>query len=200
MSAIKDSTQEENHILQQLANADLKAFDYIYFKYSDLLLAQTIRITKDSFASEDIIQDVFTKLWERRTSFTAYNKISGWLFLTTFHASMNYLKKVLREKKRHEAFEYNKSEAEQIDFAMKEAQFALMEAAIAQLPAHRKLVFTLCKYEGWSYEAIAEHLSISINTVKDHLKKANVAIKKYILEHGDQVLAISTIVLFYQNF
>jgi RNA polymerase sigma-70 factor (ECF subfamily) len=195
-----DFVPEEQQILLRLANGDLKAFDSIYLKYADLLLAQTTKITKDRFVAEDIIQDVFVRLWERRSEFATYQKISGWLFLSTFNASMNYLKKVARESKRHEAFEQNRIDPDINDLAKQEAQHALIEVAIHQLPPQRKQVFTLCKYEGMTYDDVAAKLSISKNTVKDHLKKANESIKNYILQEKDQALAVAAILAFYKYF
>lgn len=195
-----DFTPEEQQLLSRLANGDLKAFDSIYQKYADLLLAQAIKITKNRFAAEDIIQDVFVKLWERRAEFAAYEKISGWLFLTSFNAAMNYLKKLSRENRRHEAFEQTKTDSDISELAKQEARHTLIEVAINLLPPQRKQVFTLCKYEGKTYDDIAMQLSISKNTVKDHLKKANESIKNYILQEKDQTLAVAAILAFYKYF
>lgn len=200
LSAQTDFTNNEQLIAVRLANGDITAFDAVYLKYSDLLLAQTVKLTKDRFAAEDILQDVFIKLWERRTEFAEHKKLSGWLFLSCFNAAMNYLKKLAREGKRHELYEQQKTASESSDLAKKEAQHALIEVAINQLPAQRKHVFTLCKYQGLSYDEVAAQLSISKNTVKDHLKKANESIKNYIMQDKDQALAITAILLFHKYF
>jgi RNA polymerase sigma-70 factor (ECF subfamily) len=113
---------------------------------------------------------------------------------------MNYLKKVARESKRHEAFEQNRIDLDISDLAKQEAQHSLIEVAINQLPPQRKQVFTLCKYKGMTYDDVAAKLSISRNTVKDHLRKANESIKNYILQEKDQALAVAAILALYKYF
>lgn len=197
---LSDCPTEENLVLQQLAQDNLKAFDCIYLRYSDLLLAQTIRLVKNQLVAEDIIQEIFIRLWERRTSFAGYSSISGWLFLSAFNASMNYLKRQVNESRRHIAFEQEKAAADPHEFALAEARYLLMEKAINQLPPQRKQVFTLCKLDGLSYDEAAEKLSISKNTVKDHIKKAHESIRHFILHEKDQPLAVAAILLLYKMF
>ena len=159
-----------------MSQGSQSAFDTLYLHYFEPLVKHVAEITKDVAAAEDIVQDTFYKMWERRETFSKYDKIAGWLFVSTYNASMNYLRKIVADKKNQQHI----PQAEDTDYKIHEEQFRLMEEAIEQLPPQRKKIFRLCKLEGLTYDQAAEQLGISRNTVKDHLSKAAESIKEHI--------------------
>jgi RNA polymerase sigma factor (sigma-70 family) len=159
---------------------------------------------RDEAATDDILQEVFISLWEKREQFAFYDKISGWLFVASYNRSMNALRKQVTERVYKKSVESNplSSQATYIfdpsAAELQEQQFLLLEEAIANLPPQRKRVFELCRLQGKTYEQTAAELSISRNTVKEHLQKAAESIRNYILSHpGDPMLVASLALLFF---
>jgi len=169
------------------------AFDKLYLRYFDSVVTHVLDITKDRTVAEDIVQDAFFKLWQRREMFSHYEKIAGWLFVTTYNSSLNHLRRILREKHRLVELCRSTDEQETGDFRLLEEQFRLMEEAIEQLPPQRKRVFQLCKLEGFTYDQAAAHLSISKNTVKEHIAKGGEFIREYISKTSGKPLSVYTV-------
>jgi RNA polymerase sigma-70 factor (ECF subfamily) len=188
-------TYNEAVIIQELAKGSQSAFDIIYLRYFDKLVAQVVELVKDTAAAEDIVQDAFFKMWEKRVSFTQYDKVSGWLFVTTYNSALNNLRKKARDNRRLSTVINKSGEQEESDFIAKETMFRLMEEAIEQLPPQRKKVFQLCKLGGLSYDQAAEQLSLSRNTVKEHIAKAVEFIRNRVGESYDRQLALYIILL-----
>jgi RNA polymerase sigma-70 factor (family 1) len=188
-------TYNEAAIIQELSQGSQSAFDVIYLRYFDKLVAQVVELVKDKPAAEDIVQDAFFKMWEKRVSFARYDKVSGWLFVTTYNSALNNLRKRARDNRRLSTVIHQSKEHEETDFIEQETMFLLMSEAIEQLPPQRKKVFQLCKLEGLTYDQAAEQLSISRNTVKEHISKAVEFIRSHVGESYNRQLAIYIILL-----
>ena len=160
-----------------MAKGSPSAFDAIYLHYFDKVVEHIMDITKDRAVAEDIVQDVFFKMWERRATFKQYEKIAGWLFVSTYNSALNHLRKIQREK--HRIAHLPQTEDDN-GYTIFEEQYSLVEEAIAQLPPQRKKVFELCKLEGLTYDQVAGQMNISRNTVKDHLTKAAESIRQHV--------------------
>lgn len=181
-----------------MSAGDAAAFGTIYLQYFDLLYARTRDMVKDSDIAEDIVQEIFLRLWDRRAKFAGYEKISGWLFVCCYNSSLNYLKQLDRERQRITELGRLSGWMDEKEMAVQEQQFRLLEAAIDQLPPQRKKVFQLCKYDGLSYEQAAANLSISKNTVKEHLVKASAFIRDYVHQYSDNSLTIISLILLHE--
>ncbi len=97
------TTYHEPALVQDLAKGSVDAFKAIYLHYYDPLVAQAKQIIKDENAAADIAQNVFLKLWSRREQFGEYTAIGGWLFVSSHNEAVNYLKKLVRQKRRDAA-------------------------------------------------------------------------------------------------
>ena len=182
---------DENILLGQLAEGSSAAFDSIYFRYFEAVRANIFKIVRDEEMTNDIIQEVFISLWGKREKFGDYKKISGWLFVASYNRSLNYLRKRATEKLHISDTGLQNDYADDPgQNALQEEQFRLMEEAIAQLPPQRKKVFELCKLGGKTYEQAAIELSISKNTVKDHLTHAGESIRTYIASRAGDSLQL----------
>ena len=172
---------DENVLLGQLAEGSSAAFDSIYYRYFEAVRANIFKIVRDHEMTNDILQEVFISLWNKRSTFGKYKKISGWLFVVSYNRSLNCLRKRATEKfhisDTHLQSDYADDPEQN---ALQELQYKLLEEAIAELPPQRKKVFELCRLGGKTYEQTAIELSISKNTVKDHLTHAGEFIRVYI--------------------
>jgi RNA polymerase sigma-70 factor (ECF subfamily) len=147
--------------------------------------ANVFKIVRDEAITDDILQELFISLWNKRERFTEYRKISAWLFVASFNRSMNWLRDRATEKLHLQPLLHTAPVDDPEQTELQERQLQLLEQAIAQLPPQRRKVFELIRFQGLTYEQAANVLAISKNTVKDHLSKANDAIRDYLHNHPD---------------
>src|SRR3990170_3512483 len=83
-------------LVVRLHKNDVSAFDALYWEYHQAIYRNILKFTKDQVATEDILQEVFTKLWEKRFDIDPAQSVAGWLFVISFNLSVNYTRKKLR--------------------------------------------------------------------------------------------------------
>ncbi|SHK85611.1 RNA polymerase sigma-70 factor, ECF subfamily [Chitinophaga jiangningensis] len=186
----------ETELIAQMQCGDMAAFDAIYHTYFQAVYGNILRLTHDAAATDDIIQEVFIRLWEKKDSLDVARPLGNWLFVVSYNRSMNYLRDRQREKLAPEQLATSVTAAEN-EWQITEAQLQLIEEAIGQLPPQRKRVFTLCKIQGKTYAEAAETLNISRYTVKEHITKANDFIREYARMHPDKAFQVGVPLLAY---
>ncbi|MEO6000378.1 MAG: sigma-70 family RNA polymerase sigma factor [Chitinophagaceae bacterium] len=187
----------ENELILQLQQDDVNAFDVLYETYHNSLYSNIYKFTRQAETAQDILQEVFICLWEKRLTLHPHQPIAGWLFVVSYNKSVTYLKKMLRESlQTRNAVTAQK--APENDLLQREDQLNLLEEAIEKLSPQKRKVFELCKIQGKTYEETARELGISKHTVKEYLSGAVSYIKLYVQQHpGHQSVFInSTILLF----
>ncbi len=177
-----------------LKQGDMHAFNELYVKYHPALYNNVLKFTKDTACTEDIVQDTFVSLWQKRNSIDAGKSIAGWLFVNSYNRSVNWQKKKLLESRTQQILAQHPAqiEMEEDDYP---AQMKLLEDALRQLSPQKRRVFELCKLRGSTYEVTAAELNISRHTVKEYLSSAMVSIKKYALAHPEFKAIVTTIIL-----
>ncbi len=185
----------EDYLINRLRRGDITAFDAIYWQYHEAIYRNILRFTKDEDAAADLLQDVFVKFWEKRSTLKPGKSISGLLFVISYHLAINHSKKMLRELLAKNELSIQLEEDDNDDPTTLELQHQLLEQAMASLTPQKQQVFTRCKLEGKSYEEVAEELGISKHTVKEHLSIAMKAVKAYIQQHAHS-LTVSGLAVF----
>ena len=189
--------RSETEQLGALAQGQVGAFDALYYRYQQPVYANIFRLVRDVAAAEDLLQEVFIALWEHRLTLDPRRPVGGWLFVVSHNKAASYLKKRIREAT---ALGAAPDEAAAALSAVVEAerfeqQWALVEAAVGQLPARQQRVFRLCRFEGKAPEEVAALVGISVASVKDYLKQATMAIRGRVRSTGRAAVA-SGILLF----
>ena len=167
---------------------DLEAFDALYHKYHQALYANILKITRNLYATQDILQEVFIALWEKRSAIDVNQSLAGWLFVISYNKSITYLKKSLKESVLSNEWDEGMQLAEDVEINVKEERFQLLEKAISQLSPQKRKVFELCKLQGKSYEEVAKELNISKHTVKEYLSSAITTIRDYVNQHNSYLI------------
>jgi RNA polymerase sigma-70 factor (ECF subfamily) len=172
---------DETGLLRGLSAGDQTAFKALYDKYHHALYRKTFQILHSSSEAEDIIQEAFITLWEKRKEIDIARPLGPWLFTITFNRAINHLKKKLREKRKAE--EAALQPIIDNDFLTVEKQWELLETAISQLSPQKRRVFELCKMEGRTYEETSQLMGISRYTVKEYLGEVMYILREYIRKH-----------------
>ncbi len=170
----------DSDLVVKLHDDDAGAFDALYWKYHQAIYRNILKLTKDPEVARDILQDVFSMLWEKRMDIDSQQSVSGWLFVLSFNQSVNHLRKKLRESAAEDSIIALTDVSDKGGSALLEDQYQLLGAAILQLSSQKRRVFTLCKVEGKSYEAAAQEMNISKHTVKEYLSLAVASVKGFI--------------------
>ena len=152
-------------------NGDFNSFNHLFFRYYGRLCAYVAEIIKDDFASEDIVQDLFIKIWTNREKIEVQESIAGYLFKSSKNAALNYLRSEKNKKNAVERISINKSLLTDYDIEQEEF-LSVLDKCINQLPARSKEVFLLYRIEGLKQKEISEKLNISVKTIKNQIWKS----------------------------
>lgn len=172
---------EEIALVAALQEDNVQAFDALYRMYFSAVYANILHLVKDEAAAQDIVQEVFIRLWEKRKLLHAGQPAGNWLFVVSYNRSLNYLRSSLRRQLNIAALEPAATiDTGEDEWQVTSIQLDMLEKAIEQLPPQRKKVFLLCKMEGKTYAEAASELQISHYTVKEHITKASRFIREYV--------------------
>ncbi len=189
-----EEVQLHNQLLNSSMGADLEHFDRLYRQYHQAVYANIYKMVSRQQCAEDLLQEVFLALWENRRSLDP-QRVAGWLFVVSYNKAASYLKKQLKEASLLIPainLPDNIAAPDQPDEQLLRLRLSVVEEAIDHLPARKKEVFRLCRFEGRSYDEVAALLGISVVSVKDYLKQSTQFIRKYISLHYPHVEATTT--------
>jgi len=184
----KDNITQE--LLTRLKNGDILAFDLVYELYSHKLFSFVFKILKNEAEVDDIVQEVFVKIWESRNKLEDYKLLNSYIFTIAYNNSIDLIRKRISSNKYLEHLKYSASInftptiISQIEYNELNNQVGML---IANLPDRQKQVYLLHREEGLTYPEIAEKLGISKNTVENHMVKA----LKYLRQNMDNSLLIN---------
>ncbi len=156
------------------------AFYQLYERYSRRLYGFVLRYIKQETDAEEIVQEVFIKIWETRDKIDVYSSFESFLFTIAYNATISLFRKRAREEK---YLEHLKS-LQQVEAApnlIDEIQFNelndTVQSLLNELTPRQKEVFQLSREQGLAHEEIAKKLNISVNTVKKHIANTLVFLK-----------------------
>ena len=151
--------------------SSLAGYEKIFKQYYASLCVYARRIIKDADASEDIVHEVFIKLWEKREQIDPQQSLKSYLFTSVHNRCLNYIRDNKKFTERDEYFENSKLTDDTAEVEQSELEAKVFEA-INKLPEKCKEVFQMCKLEELKYSEVAEKLGISIKTVENQMGKA----------------------------
>jgi len=182
----KENTYRDIELFQKIAYGDSRAFAEFFDAYAPKLAIYVSKILRSDLWAEEIVQDVFMKLWSAREKLVGIENPSHFVYRMAINRTTDYLRHREQEIKLQH-YLISKKEAgvsgteELVDYKISEK---LYRQAIDTLPAQRKLVFTMRHEQGKSYTEIASELSISPHTVRNLLNLAMQHIRTHLIKHG----------------
>lgn len=167
---------KERILLDWLRKDKQNAFRELFDQYYSLLCAIAYHYVKDTSISQTLAEDALLSIWEKHEDITFTTSLKSYLMRSVRNKSIDYL----RSSRLEQTF-INIEEFGNYSFISDEEVFEKyllaeleekIENAINTLPDESKSVFIMSRFEEKSYQEIADHLNISINTVKYHMKRA----------------------------
>jgi RNA polymerase sigma-70 factor, ECF subfamily len=164
----------ETVIIELLGERNERAFEQVFKSHFRTLHAYAFTILKDEAVAEEMVQNVFYKIWEKTEQLNITGSISAYLYRAVHNESLNYLKHLkVRSVYQSQALWHMKGESDNASkrVLMKELENKLHEA-LNDLPEQCRLVFQLSRFEELRYREIAGKLGISVKTVENQISKA----------------------------
>lgn len=164
-----------NHIdvelLNRLRENDAQAFECIYKKYWRNLYLTAFSILKDKQAAEDIIQDMFIQLWNKRSTITIKISLNSYLTTCIKHEVFRVIRKRIAEIDANDLIQQDKAYNAQELIEYKEFLHHTQQL-ISKLSLKCQEIFVLSREDQYSHKEIAKQLNISSKTVENHIGKA----------------------------
>jgi RNA polymerase sigma-70 factor (ECF subfamily) len=166
--------RNERELVNELIRGELPAFDALFEKYYKKLYYFALGYLRSEEDAEDLIQEVFVKIWETRKDIKEYLSFNSFLYTITYHAVLKHFRKKGREKKYVDR--YAAGLKEYIDITTAEVEYSntleRVNIFVEQLPEKRKQIFIMSRYEGFDNTEIAKKLNISKKTVENQIYQA----------------------------
>ena len=167
--------KSNKELVKLLKKGDMQAFDTLYEQYSQKIYGFVLRYIKQEADAEEIVQEVFYKIWKSRSRIDVYSSFESFLFTITYNVTISILRKRANEKKYLE-FVRKRQRVDRADDLIDEIQYhelnEKLDSLLNELTPRQKEIFRLSRYEGLSHDEIANKLNISVNTVSNHLVTA----------------------------
>lgn len=155
----------------KVCRGDIDAFGILFKKHYKSLFISALLLVKDEKVAEDVVQDVFLKIWNKRGELELVANFSSYLYISVKNACLDQLRKI---KYNDDVSEVEISDTSLDPFhsvRIKELSKHLQEATDS-LPAQCKIIFEMVYVDGKKYQEVADELGVSINTVKTQVKRA----------------------------
>lgn len=188
---------DEKQLLLLLKEGDYEAFNCIYQLYSLRILGRIVRLVKSEQIAEEILQELFLRIWEKRARINAELSFRSFLFSVAQNIVYDHFRKIALDERHRSEFihDYTEDYAHiEEELVFKQAQEQLMKA-IERLPPQCQKVFILFKMEGKSYKEICSQMNISRSTVNNHITKANNLLKQELPFYQPNIVLVSLFLL-----
>lgn len=183
----KDFPWNETKLLYLLRQGNELAFTQLYNYFRPKVYGVALKMLKSPELAQEIVQEVFLKIWQEREKAEDIRDFENFLFIITRNRVLDALKKKANEAVTKKELTFQNAFENKTDFPVREKQYEELLARVTEhLPPQQKIVFELAKTQGLSHKSIAEQLQISPLTVKKHMAAA----LKFIRSHFQHYLTI----------
>lgn len=173
----REPLNNEKLLLELIAKGDENAFTEIFNAYRNRIYTVAFRITDSEILAEEIVQDVFLKIWLKRENLLVIEDFSAYLFIIARNHTYSCLRVIARGQLNEKDYEhYLPSDLNRADSPLLYKEYdGIIKDAVRHLPLQQRTVYELIRIKGLTREQVAGRLKISPQTVKVHL---NIAVKK----------------------
>jgi len=166
-------TQNDAKWVEKIAKGDTAAFKNLFITYSQALINFARRYVKDTQIAENVVQDVFVTIWEKRFHLNPSLNIKIYLYTIVKNQALKYLRHIdVKQRSKHYLEQIQPTvktpEDETHEKILKEA----VNTAIEKLPEKERIIFSMNRFDNLTYKEIARIQNISVKTVETHMGRA----------------------------
>ncbi|NOU48040.1 MAG: RNA polymerase sigma-70 factor [Bacteroidales bacterium] len=181
----------QHRLIEGLRSGDRKIFEEIFRMYYSPLCRYCLRYVSDTQIAEEIVQDLFFRLWEKREKLILHLSLQSYLYKSVKNYSINYINQLKIQEKHRQYVGFNAKESQEPIDQLEEIDLELLiNNTILKLPEKRREVFELSRHEGLKYSEIAEKLNISIKTVEAQMSKSLEQLRLVLKEYLPLILMV----------
>lgn len=185
-------TYSSTAVLHGTGDAGEQAFQLLFQQYYSRIFGKALQLVKIRSVAEDVAQQVFLKVWEKRSQLADLEQPAAWLFQIARNLIADRFREELK-KEQYVAYALALLEMQDVspeDKMIYRQKSDLLRKSMETLSPRQKEVYLLSREEGLSYNEIADRLGISRDTVKEYLKIARDKMMEYLSEHRDELLYV----------
>lgn len=181
---------DEKQLFALVAEGDEAAFTEIFKRWDKRIFAFTFKMIKSEHQAEEITQEIFIKLWEKRHQLAGIDNPEAWMIRAAANHTLDRIKKHLSEDRMLQRLAAILAERTEQRSASADERLLLHQSeklvqdAISSLPERQQQLYRLSRVEGLSYDEIAAQLSISRFTVRNQVQAALASVKEYLEKNG----------------
>lgn len=178
----KEDSSDDRQLMMRVAEGDEKSLMTIYDRYSTLAYGLAFHVLRDASAAEDILQEVFLRLWRTPKAFDANRgSLSAWITINARHRAVDYWRKHRRESQLPEESKSPEAAVSQPEYM---PDIDKVRAILSALPASQRDVLELSYFAGLSHSEIVTRSGLPLGTVKSRIRKALQSIREILLPEG----------------
>lgn len=173
-------------LLVQVASGNERAFQCLFERHRSKIYNYLFSIVKSREIAEELVIDVFLKLWIGRELLTEIQNMDAFLHKVAYNKAIDFLRITSRNIALQKVVnrEIESSREREADYRLQEQEYReIINRAIQQLSPQRRMVFTLSRVEGLNYDQIAKQLHLSRNTVRNTMADTLRSIRSYLLNN-----------------
>jgi len=164
----KEAEQDDPELLLAIKSGDHAAFKKFFQKHHSFLYHFLLKKGMSEQQSEDLVQQAFVLIWEKRTEIDPQKSLRAYLFRIAYTRMLNTIRDHSKFDDNAETFE--KESGEKADSSIQNQELAnAIEMAILSMPEKRQAVFRLCFIQEFTYKDAAEVLDVSVKTIENHM-------------------------------
>ncbi|KAA6301470.1 MAG: ECF RNA polymerase sigma factor RpoE [Candidatus Ordinivivax streblomastigis] len=179
---------EEIELLSLVKKGDQQAFALLFYAYKDKLLGFLLRITGSGNEAEDIVQEVFLKIWQDREKATQIKNLNAYIFKIAQNRMIDNLRKFSREKLSLSDIPMDVEEvnAQPDDILVEKERNLMFQEAVNQLSGQQKKIYLSHREQGVSLKDIAKENNLALSTVQNHINRALNNIREHLSKKIDK--------------
>lgn len=183
---------DEKFLLAELRKGEQYAFKHFYDLYQLPLYRRLIRLVHIDIIAEELLQDLFLKIWQKRAMIDPNKSFKAYLYRIAEHLVVDHYRNLARQvKMERDTDVYELEVFDPIEESLQEDRTQkIIKEAIEILPAQQRLIFRLCKIDGKSYEEVSQLLNISHSTINTHITRASKRVRAYIIKHHGTTMSL----------
>ena len=170
---------EEKELLSLIARSDEKAFHTVYQQYFGKVYAMALSYLPNALMAQDMVQEVFVRIWQNRAELNAIRHFESWLIVITRNLVIKELRKIYPP-----GWDPQQTTTTDLQETLNYRELErLLATAVEKLSTRQQQIYRLSKIEGYSHREIALHLGISVDVSREHLSKALRNIRSFLIKN-----------------